>query len=125
MISDKLIRFHALGELSARYIALTLNAGYTFEQVEAAKSGMAVMQMNISQDKLRVIPIPLPPLAEQHRIVAKVDALMALCDRLEASLTAAAATRRRLLDALLAEALAPVDDFSDDPIETRNQVIHA
>lgn len=37
----------------------------------------------------------------------KVDALMALCDRLEASLTATAATRRRLLDALLAEALAP------------------
>jgi type I restriction enzyme S subunit len=54
-------------------------------------------------------PFPLPPLAEQHRIVAKVDALMALCDRLEASLTATAATRRRLLDALLAEALAPTD----------------
>lgn len=52
---------------------------------------------------------PLPPLAEQHRIVAKVDELMALCDRLEASLTATAATRRCLLDALLAEALAPVD----------------
>ena len=43
--------------------------------------------------------LPLPPLAEQHRIVAKVDELMALCDRLEASLTATAATRRRLLDA--------------------------
>ena len=32
---------------------------------------------------------------------------MALCDRLEAGLTATAATRRRLLDALLAEALTP------------------
>ncbi|MBM3202778.1 hypothetical protein FJZ55_02550, partial [Candidatus Woesearchaeota archaeon] len=52
---------------------------------------------------------PLPPLAEQHRIVAKVDALMALCDRLEASLDQTAATRRRLLDALLAEALAPAE----------------
>ncbi len=109
MISDKLIRFHAVGDLSARYIALTLNAGFTFEQIEAAKSGMAVMQMNISQAKLRAIPIPLPPLAEQHRIVAKVDALMALCDRLEAALTTADTTRARLLDALLAEALAPVD----------------
>jgi type I restriction enzyme S subunit len=54
--------------------------------------------------------IPIPPLAEQHRIVAKVDKLMTLCDRLEASLTATAATRRRLLDALLAEALAPAED---------------
>jgi type I restriction enzyme S subunit len=45
--------------------------------------------------------------AEQHRIVAKVDELMALCDRLEASLTTADETRRRLLDALLAETLTP------------------
>jgi type I restriction enzyme S subunit len=58
---------------------------------------------------LRNLPLPLPPLAEQHRIVAKVHALMALCDRLEANLTATAATRRRLLEALLAEALAPGD----------------
>lgn len=54
--------------------------------------------------------VALPPLAEQHRIVANVDALMALCDRLEASLSATAATRRRLLDALLAEALAPAGE---------------
>jgi type I restriction enzyme S subunit len=47
---------------------------------------------------------------EQRRIVAKVDELMALCDRLEASLTTAADTRRLLLDALLAEALAPDEE---------------
>ena len=39
--------------------------------------------------------VHLQPLAEQHRIAAKVNALMALCDRLEASLTAT--TRSRLL----------------------------
>jgi len=49
--------------------------------------------------------VPLPPLAEQHRIVAKVDELMALCDRLEADLAAADAARRRLLDSLLHQAL--------------------
>lgn len=54
-----------------------------------------------------VAPFPLPPLAEQHRIVVKVDELIALCDRLEASLDAASTTRRRLLDALLAEVLVP------------------
>ena len=66
-------------------------------------------QANVNGTALKNMLIPLPPLAEQHRIVAKVDALMALCDGLEASLTATAATRRRLLDALLAEALAPAD----------------
>ena len=65
---------------------------------------------NLSAQQINETIIPVPPLAEQHRIVAKVGALMALCDRLEESLTATAATRRRLLDALLAEALAPADD---------------
>jgi hypothetical protein len=66
-------------------------------------------QANVNGSALKNMLFPLPPLAEQHRIVAKVDALMTLCDRLEASLDATAATRRRLLDALLTEALAPVD----------------
>ena len=51
--------------------------------------------------------IGIPTLAEQHRIVAKVDELMALCDRLEASLATADTTRQRLLEALLHEALTP------------------
>lgn len=49
--------------------------------------------------------IPLPPLAEQHRIVAKVDELMALCDQLESQLTTNEADSRRLLEAVLQEAL--------------------
>jgi type I restriction enzyme, S subunit len=49
---------------------------------------------------------PLPPLGEQRRIVAKVDELMALCDRLEEQLVVAQAESRRLLDATLHEALA-------------------
>lgn len=54
------------------------------------------------------IPIPLQPLAEQHRIVAKVDELMALCDQLETQLTTTTADSRRLLEAVLRDALAPV-----------------
>ena len=49
---------------------------------------------------------PLPPLAEQHRIVAKVEELTALCDRLEAQLTTTQTESRRLLEAVLHEALA-------------------
>ncbi len=46
-------------------------------------------------------PFPLPPLAEQHRIVAKVDELMALCDRLEAEQTGAEAAHAKLVETLL------------------------
>jgi type I restriction enzyme S subunit len=64
---------------------------------------------NLSAQQINETVIPIPPLAEQHRIVAKVDELMALCDRLEASLTTSNQTRTRLLEATLAEALSPVD----------------
>ena len=56
---------------------------------------------------LKASNIPLTPLAEQHRIVAKVDELMTLCDRLEESLTTGNDACHRLFDALLAEAFDP------------------
>jgi type I restriction enzyme S subunit len=94
--------------LDARYLVLVLNSAHVRDQIELPIRTTVGLK-NVNATELSGLTIPLPPLAEQHRIVAKVDALMALCDRLEASLTAASATRRRLLDALLAEALAPAD----------------
>jgi type I restriction enzyme S subunit len=43
-------------------------------------------QPNLSANSVQLYIFPLPPLAEQKRIVAKVDELMKLCDQLEASL---------------------------------------
>ena len=56
---------------------------------------------NVSLGKLRPLPFAIPPLAEQHRIVAKVDELMALCDRLEAQQADAESAHAQLLQALL------------------------
>lgn len=49
-----------------------------------ASSSQTTNIANISLGRMRPLPFRLPPLAEQKRIVAKVDELMALCDRLEA-----------------------------------------
>ena len=59
---------------------------------------------------LKASNIPLPPLAEQHRIVAKVDELMAICNRLEAARADREATRDRLTAASLARLNAPNPD---------------
>lgn len=71
----------------------------------ASKQTTNLASINMTQ--LRSCPLPLPPLAEQQRIVAKVDELMALCDKLEAQLTTTHTESRHLLDAVLHEALKP------------------
>jgi len=62
----------------------------------------------LPKNKMDEIQIPLPPLTEQQRIVAKVDELMALCDQLEANLNTTEADSRRPLEAVLRDALEPV-----------------
>ena len=71
----------------------------------------------LSRADVYALPLSVPPLAEQHRIVAKVDELMALCDRLEASLTTGDDTRCRLLGALLIEALEPGGSHASEQAE--------
>lgn len=91
--------------LDDSYLFLWINSPHFNEQVDPGRSNGVP---HISSKQVEAAEIFVPPLAEQHRIVSKVGSLMALCDKLEASLTTTAATRRCLLDALLAEALAPV-----------------
>ena len=94
-------------EAEAEYLERAIRSPVVQDQIWA--SVKAAAQPCLYINRIQSLLIPLPPLAEQRRIVAKVDTLMALCDRLEASLTATANTRSRLLDAVLAEALAPED----------------
>lgn len=61
----------------------------------------AVKGATLNRDSLSRIEVPLPPLAEQRRIIAKVDELMALCDRLEETRAAREGTRDRLSKASL------------------------
>lgn len=60
----------------------------------------------LESKELEQLLIPLPPLAEQKRIIAKVDQLMALCDALESKLSDAEQGAQRLAEAMAAEMVA-------------------
>jgi type I restriction enzyme S subunit len=104
LLLQRVGRFVLSGKVHADYLLLWINSPHFSEQIDPGRSNGVP---HISSKQVEAAMLFLPPLAEQHRIVVKVDALMALCDQLEASLNAAAVTRGRLLDALLAEALTP------------------
>jgi len=67
--------------------------------MKAISSG--AVQSFVSLGFLRKYPFPLPPLHEQHRIVAKIDELMALCDSLEQQIDANISKQAELLSALI------------------------
>ncbi|HGY9638211.1 TPA: restriction endonuclease subunit S [Pseudomonas putida] len=69
-------------------------------------SGTQGNMPKINQGTVVNAPIPIPPLAEQHRIVAKIDQLMALCDQLKARLNQARQVHEHLASALVEQAVA-------------------
>ena len=73
------------------------------EQLILNATGMTVT--GIKASKLKEIPVPLPSLDEQHRIVAKVDQLMTLCDQLKARLQQAQQTQLHLTDVVVEQAV--------------------
>ena len=103
-----LVRLRTLNEqLNTRYVWLALNSHAAREQIERPiRSAVGLKNVNLTE--FGNLSFWLPPLAEQHRIVAKVDELMTLCDRLEANLTNADTARCHLLESLLHETLAPI-----------------
>jgi type I restriction enzyme S subunit len=68
--------------------------------------GTSSSMKNVSREQILNLLIPQPPLAEQHRIVAKVDELMALCDQLKSRLTAVNQLKQKIADVLVEQAVA-------------------
>jgi type I restriction enzyme S subunit len=84
--------------LCKAYLALVLDRNAYFLQYDDGKK-----QTNLKKIQIVSCPVPLPPLAEQLRIVAKVEELMKLVDALETQLATSRATAANLLAALVAE----------------------
>ncbi|MGP5175008.1 restriction endonuclease subunit S [Psychrobacter immobilis] len=105
MMSDKIIRFSFTKDVFSYYINLVNNSSYSREYYAEVAGGTSSSMKNVSRSQVRALKIALPPLAEQHRIVAKVDELMAICDQLKAKLQQSQETQVQLTDALVDKAL--------------------
>ena len=100
--------FYAKGQLSKHYLY-----NWLLEKTQEIKAaGHGVSMLHMTKDKMEKLVVPVPPLAEQDRIVAKVDELMALCDRLEAQQTDAESAHAQLVKALL-DSLPQASDATD------------
>ena len=82
---------------SKQYLCLFLKA--VTEEIKAGGNGIAMVHM--TKAKMEVLAVPVPPIEEQHRIVEKVDELMALCDRLEEQSGEQIEAHEQLVDTLL------------------------
>ncbi len=87
-------------QLDLSYFMIWLKSSEFVNSIDPGRSNGVP---HISTRQVQRIPFILPPLAEQRRIVAKVDELMALVDELEARLAASRAAGEKLLAALVAE----------------------
>jgi type I restriction enzyme, S subunit len=93
-----------LEQLCPDYLFLWLHSPHFTSQIDPGRSNGVP---HISSKQVESAEIFVPSLTEQHRIVAKIEELMALCDWLETQLTTTHTESRRLLEAVLHEALAP------------------
>ena len=74
--------------------------------VSLQSSAIGGAQPFITLGTLRNLVMALPPIAEQHRIVTKVDELMALCDQLKSRITQAGQLQKKLADVVVEQAIA-------------------
>jgi type I restriction enzyme S subunit len=102
--TTEILPVRCYGPFSSHYFKLALKSPYFISYVNDRSYGMKMPRLGTEDG--RKAPFPLPPLAEQQRIVAKVDELMAICDALKARLNEAQVTQVHLADAIVEQAVA-------------------
>lgn len=100
VFASYLIRVRKITELNASFVKVFLGSQLYWSQLYANAAGTG--QPNVNATALKSLIIPIPTLEEQHRIVAKVDELMALCDQLEQQTEASLDAHQVLVETLLA-----------------------
>lgn len=102
-VSLALLKFSQASILGP-YLTHVINSPFVRKQ--SADNTQGIGNKNLVLRLINRFLIPLPPVAEQHRIVAKVDELLALCDRIEQQVTVGEVGIRRFVNATLEAVLA-------------------
>jgi type I restriction enzyme S subunit len=95
-IHDGWLRISPPSSLDKDYLYLLLSSPYIVKAFKKSAAGAVVL--NLNADKVRDVVILIPPFNEQHRIVAKFDELMTLCDQLKTGFKGAQTTQMHLTD---------------------------
>ena len=97
-----LIRFKPYSGLYDDYLIQYFSSNDFMRQINKSKTGAAIKHFGPTH--LKQMILPLPPMSEQKRIVAKVDELMSLCDQLEEQINESKDNADLLMQAVLKEA---------------------
>ncbi|MDJ1505582.1 restriction endonuclease subunit S [Xanthocytophaga agilis] len=109
LLSDKSIRFLFSSKVDKHYINLLNNSSIAREYYKEVATGTSDSMKNISREQMYSLLIPLPPFAEQNRIVEKVESLMTLCTQLEAQITTSQQQAEQLMQTVLRDAFTNPD----------------
>lgn len=105
MLSDKIVRFKLTSLCERRYVNLANGAPLARDYYSLVAGGTSSSMKNVSREQILNLPIALPPLAEQQRIVAKVDQLMIMCNQLKVLLNQAHQLNEQLTSSLVEQAI--------------------
>ncbi len=109
--------------LSPYYIELVINSPLVKDQ--SRKNTQGIGNKNLVLKCIKNFTLPIPPLNEQHRIVAKVNQLMSLCDTLETKLTQSVTDSEELMEAAVRQILAANSNKTDIHESVFLESIHA
>ncbi len=117
LMSDKIVRLHFLDDKLKAWVNLVNNSDLAREYYKSKATGTSDSMRNVSRQVIHELPIPLPSMATQKRLLSTFSLLMKFCDELERQ----AASRRKLSVQFSTTAVSSITDIDteqkDDPMK--------
>jgi len=86
--------------IESRYLLLYFSSGKVQDEINSKATG-STKQTELSTSTIKEYILPLPPLAEQQRIVERVEKLISICDTLEEKIVESERVSEKLLESLV------------------------